>query len=132
MCVVPERSVPVEPRRVLASGVWERCSCLSRTLLAIGALAALLSGAACNKNPVGERATAGQVQPAQLAQLQLGVTTPAEIEARFGTPTQRTPDGALVYRVAGRRNHPPEQETVTFRFASGVLHRICRTRGAAR
>ena len=62
--------------------------------------------------------------------LSFGHTTPADIEHLLGEPDARESDGALVYRnatVRGPRG-AGDPETMTFRFESGVLAKVCRTR----
>jgi len=64
--------------------------------------------------------------------VQLGRTTPSDLEQRFGMPDERAADGALTYRFdttrkLGGHTHA-EAEIVTFRFANGKLAKVCRKR----
>jgi hypothetical protein len=86
----------------------------------IGAAVALCGCNRVRNDPPARRLPAGV-----LDQMRIGQTTPAEVERLLGGPDEHAPDGALVYRVARPRH---ETETVTFRFAGGVLSRICRAR----
>lgn len=65
-------------------------------------------------------------------ELSLGQTTAADVERQFGVADDRPPDGSLIYRFAstggGGEPAPTEMETVTLRFAHGVLSKICRAR----
>ena len=67
-----------------------------------------------------------------IRQVQLGQTTPSDIEQRFGVADERMADGALVYRFETTRKRGEHlqtgAETVTFRFAGGKLAKVCRTR----
>ncbi|HZP43147.1 MAG TPA: hypothetical protein VFD84_16790 [Candidatus Binatia bacterium] len=65
---------------------------------------------------------ARRIRAADLDELRLGESTAADVERLFGTPDVRTPDGALVYGTG------PAAPTVTFRFESGRVARICRAR----
>jgi hypothetical protein len=84
-----------------------------------------------------ERGNASQAQrprnSAELVQqVHLGHTTPADVERQFGIADERSPDGSLIYRFERRRAQGEgtvtETETVTLRFARGVLNKVCRNR----
>ena len=96
--------------------------------------------AACRET-LGTEVRGRRIARADLRQVSLGRTTPAEVEERFGVPAAREPDGALTYRFALVRrsvrhvggwtistDEHVDEHAVTFRFAHGVLARICRTR----
>jgi hypothetical protein len=91
-------------------------------ILAAGVAAAVAFGG-CKRGL--EDPPARRVSARVLDQMHIGRTTPADVERLLGGPDERTPDGALIYRVARPRH---ETETFTFRFAGGLLSRICRTR----
>jgi len=63
-------------------------------------------------------------------QVSLGHTTAADAERLFGAADDRPPDGSLVYRFARTRSRDGQEatDTVTLRFANGLLSKICRTR----
>ena len=65
-------------------------------------------------------------------QVAVGQTTAADVEQRFGLPDDRPPDRSLVYRFRAAPHDGPrvdtDTETVTLRFARGVLQKICRAR----
>ena len=67
-----------------------------------------------------------------VAQVSLGRTTAGDIERQFGAADERAPDGSLVYRFETVRSRGgrtrTQNETITLRFAGGVLSKICRTR----
>ena len=67
-----------------------------------------------------------------VARVSLGRTTASDIERQFGTADERAPDGSLVYRFETVRSRGgrtrTQNETITLRFAGGVLSKICRTR----
>jgi len=65
-----------------------------------------------------------------IRQVSLGQTTAADAERLFGAADDSQPDGSLVYRFARTRSRDGQEstETVTLRFANGVLSKICRTR----
>ena len=100
------------------------------TLIAL-ALAGAVGGWSCERS---EATPARRPRDATEAirQVQLGHTTPSDVEQRFGAADERTPDGALVYRFETTRQRgermQTEAETVTFRFAGGKLAKVCRTR----
>jgi hypothetical protein len=95
------------------------------------ALAGAAGGWSCER---GEAAPARRPRDGTdaIRQVQLGQTTPSDVEQRFGAADERTPDGALVYRFETTRQRGErkqiEAETVTFRFAGGRLVKVCRTR----
>jgi hypothetical protein len=91
-------------------------------ILAASVAAAVAFGG-CKR--VVEDPPARHVTARVLDQMRIGQTTMAEVERLLGEPDERTSDGALVYRVTRPRR---ETETFTFRFAGGLLSRICRTR----
>jgi hypothetical protein len=91
-------------------------------ILAAG-VAAALTFCGC-KRFVGDP-PARHVTARVLDHMRIGRTTPADVERLLGRPDEHTPDGALVYRIARPRH---DTETFTFRFAGGLLSRICRTR----
>jgi hypothetical protein len=85
----------------------------------------------------GQRAVSRVTPPASMPRevverVQIGQTTPQEIEQQFGPPHGREEDGAMVYQSERVRRQGDErrieQETTTFRFERGVLSRVCRTR----
>ena len=100
------------------------------TLIAL-ALAGAVGGWSCERS---EATPARRPRDATEAirQVQLGHTTPSDVEQRFGAADERTPDGALVYRFETTRQRgerrQTQAETVTFRFAGGKLAKVCRTR----
>ena len=100
------------------------------TLIAL-ALAGAVGGWSCERS---EATPARRPRDATEAirQVQLGHTTPSDVEQRFGAADERTPDGALVYRFETTRQRgerrQTQAETVTFRFARGRLVKVCRTR----
>jgi hypothetical protein len=68
---------------------------------------------------------------AVVRRVQIGRTTADDVERQFGVADEHAPDGALVYHLhaAGRDSEKHDRsETVTLRFARGVLSKICRTR----
>jgi hypothetical protein len=99
-----------------------------QTRTRVGALVAaggLVLGLAACQNPVAVDAVAEQSRVVRrrtidLEKVTLERTTPQDLEALFGAPDQREPDGAWVYHT--------DRESVTFRFRNGVLSRFCRTR----
>ena len=101
-----------------------------RLILIALALASAMGGWNCEH---------GEATPARprnatdaVRQVRLGQTTPSDLEQRFGAADEHAPDGALIYRFETTRRHGAETrtevETVTFRFASGTLSKVCRTR----
>ena len=96
-------------------------------------LASALAVAACD----GTRPTQGH-RPGLAADaiklVSLGQTTTTGLEQLFGPADERGEDGALVYRFERMRGDGDrrriEVETVTFRFAGGVLSKVCRTRSS--
>jgi hypothetical protein len=68
------------------------------------------------------------IRPADLDALVLGRTTPGEIEGKFGSPDRLGMDGALTYFT--KRRPSGAQDSVTFRFESGTLVKICTARAA--
>jgi hypothetical protein len=127
----------------------------NRMILPAAAMAGLLACASCSApdSEAGapaqrERAVANAraILPSQLKDLALGKTSVADIEQRFGEPDERAIDGAMTYRwemvrlpdqTLGVRKvdatlEPGERlvrkESVTFRFADGLLSKICQER----
>ena len=102
-----------------------------RSSLIALALAGAVGGWSCERS---EATPARRPRDATEAirQVQLGHTTPSDVEQRFGAADERTPDGALVYRFETTRQRgerrQTQAETVTFRFAGGKLAKVCRTR----
>ena len=94
-------------------------------ILAIAA-AALVVLLACG-NPTG--VARHRIRSSDLKRVTLGQTTADQVERLFGAPDERGPDGSLVYRAPiTRADAPARTESVTFRFESGVLSKICRDR----
>jgi hypothetical protein len=128
---------------------------IDRAILSCAAMVALLVGASCSAPDSEARAPAAQegavataraIRPTDLKDLTLGKTSVADIEQRFGEPDERATDGAMTYRWATVRQsdrslglrtvdatlQPGEEvvreESVTFRFAGGLLNKICNER----
>ena len=110
-----------------------------RGAAAVVLLAALAVGGC--EQPVVTDVRGNRIAGADVRALVFGRTTPAEIERRFGEPAARGPDGALTYRYSTVRrserriagwtipiSEQVREHTVTFRFAGGVLSRMCRAR----
>ena len=112
-------------------GASGRASVSPRLILIALALAGAVGGWSCQR---GEATSARRPRDATEAirQVQLGHTTPSDVEQRFGVADEKTADGPLVYRFETTRQRgehmQTEAETVTFRFAGGKLARVCRTR----
>jgi hypothetical protein len=127
----------------------------NRMILSAAAIGGLLACASCSAPDTEARAPAPQeravangrpIRPSQLKDLTLGKTSVADIEQRFGEPSERAIDGAMTYRwevvrrpdqTLGVRTvdatlEPGERlvrkESVTFRFAGGLLNKICQER----
>ena len=64
------------------------------------------------------------IRSMDLVDLQVGKTSPAQIEQQFGPPDERRQDGALVYRWTNERG----RGSITFQFAGGALSQLCRER----
>ena len=86
--------------------------------------------------------TGHAVHARDLARLTIGASTPDDVQRVLGEPDERGPDGALTYRATavrrsgralgafpvGVETQVVGQRSATFRFAGGVLTRICRAR----
>jgi len=104
---------------------------LRLTLIALVLSAATMGG--CQQ---GTASQSGSERPRAAADLvtrvSLGQTTAGDAERQFGAADERTPDGSLVYRFQTVRHRGGQTrtrtETVTLRFADGVLSKICRNR----
>jgi hypothetical protein len=86
--------------------------------------------------------TGHPVYTRDIAQLAIGQSTRDDVERLFGEPDERGDDGSLTYRATAVRRTGRSvvgwsladaaevvgQQSATFRFAGGVLSRICRTR----
>jgi hypothetical protein len=127
----------------------------NRLILPAAAVVGLLACASCStpdseaRAPVSREqavADARAIRPSQLKDLTLGETSVADIEQRFGEPDERAIDGAMTYRwetvrkadqtlgvrTVGATLEPGEKlvrkESVTFRFAGGLLNKVCQER----
>ena len=84
-------------------------------------------GTASQSGPQRPRAVADLV-----TQVSPGHTTADDVERQFGAPDERAGDGSLIYRFETVRRRGgqtrTETETVTLRFARGVVSKICRKR----
>ncbi|HLK11104.1 MAG TPA: hypothetical protein VKW76_06970 [Candidatus Binatia bacterium] len=96
---------------------------LRRNIFAVG-IGAAVALCGCDRLP-GDAPAARRVTARVLDQMRIGRTTPADVEHLLGGPDVQAPDGSLIYRIPRPRR---ETETLTFRFAGGVLSRICRAR----
>jgi hypothetical protein len=91
--------------------------------LAMGILAG-----SCGGSVESARSPSHVVSIEALRQMQLGKTTPSDVEQTFGAPDERGADGALVYRAdVAVRHGNVRAETVTFRFENGTLSKLCRS-----
>jgi hypothetical protein len=97
-------------------------------LVAFAASVAILSAGCHTSEEAAARDPEHVIRPADLDALQIGHTTAEEIEQRFGSPDRRDTDGALTYFT--KRRASGAQDSVTFRFESGALVKICTTRAA--
>jgi len=97
------------------------------TLLAC-LLAACVALAAC------DRSVAREIEHPRIprdlhSHLELGTTTPADVEHLLGVPDQRAEDGALVYESERKlQSGKVDHQTTTFRFEGGVLSKVCQSR----
>jgi hypothetical protein len=94
------------------------------------ALAASIAIGAAGCRPSVDAAEVSEhvIRPADLDALVLGRTTPGEIEGKFGSPDRLGMDGAFTYFT--KRRPSGAQDSVTFRFESGTLVKICTARAA--
>jgi hypothetical protein len=99
-----------------------------RLFVALAASVAMLSAGCHASEEAAARDPEHVIRPADLDALQIGQTTPAEVETKFGSPDRRDPDGALTYFT--KRRASGAQDSVTFRFESGALVKVCTTRAA--
>ena len=112
-----------------APSAWRHVS-LRAALIAL-ALASAGGGWSCQRGDAAADRRPSSATDA-IRQLQLGQTTPSDLEQRFGVPDERAADGALTYRFDTTRQRggqtQAKAEIVTFRFANGKLAKVCRKR----
>jgi hypothetical protein len=119
---------------------------ISKCLVAGAALLVLPLLGACDRRPqavdgMATVLTGHPIHDRDVAKLAIGRSTAGDVEHLLGAPDEHGGDGSLTYRsTAVRRSLGANgsgtadaaevvgQRTVTFRFESGVLTRICRTR----
>jgi hypothetical protein len=91
--------------------------------LAVAIAGAAFVGVGCDRTAQSTSARPASADAA-VAAVTLDATTPDDLASRFGPPDAHDADGSPIYRFdAARRG-----ESVTFRFANGVLTKVCRSR----